>query len=140
MIKNELASYIKFISLCLLWYLSSALSSNTGKVILNNYRLPVTLTFYQFGFIAIFTFITTRKPFQLTKLRPLTKSILYNVSPMAFFQIGGHVFTSMAISRVPVSTVHTIKVSGVYYVKLFKLMVHKGPFTFVYCHLLRCII
>lgn len=28
---------------------------------------------------------------------------------MALFQIGGHVLTSMAISRVPVSTVHTIK-------------------------------
>lgn len=29
---------------------------------------------------------------------------------MSFFQIAGHVFSSMAIARVPVSTVHTIKV------------------------------
>jgi solute carrier family 35 protein E1 len=30
---------------------------------------------------------------------------------MAAFQVGGHIFSSLAISRVPVSTVHTIKVS-----------------------------
>jgi hypothetical protein len=26
------------------------------------------------------------------------------------FQVGGHMFSSMAISRIPVSSVHTIKV------------------------------
>ena len=30
--------------------------------------------------------------------------------PSAAFQVGGHMFSSMAISRIPVSTTHTIKV------------------------------
>lgn len=29
---------------------------------------------------------------------------------MGLFQVGGHIFSSIAISRIPVSTVHTIKV------------------------------
>jgi hypothetical protein len=43
---------MRFIFLCALWYASSALSSNTGKAILNEFRYPVTLTFVQFGFVA----------------------------------------------------------------------------------------
>jgi solute carrier family 35 protein E1 len=46
------------------------------------------------------------------RLRRPSRAILTNTWPMAVFQVGGHIFSSMAISRVPVSTVHTIKVSG----------------------------
>ena len=46
------------------------------------------------------------------RLKTPTRAILMNTWPMAVFQVGGHIFSSMAISRVPVSTVHTIKVSG----------------------------
>jgi solute carrier family 35 protein E1 len=40
-----------------------------------------------------------------------TRKALESVVVMSVFQIAGHVFSSMAIARVPVSTVHTIKVS-----------------------------
>lgn len=43
------------------------------------------------------------------RLRRPTRAILTHTWPMAVFQVGGHIFSSMAISRVPVSTVHTIK-------------------------------
>lgn len=43
------------------------------------------------------------------RLRRPTRAILMHTWPMAVFQVGGHIFSSMAISRVPVSTVHTIK-------------------------------
>lgn len=39
-----------------------------------------------------------------------SKQALHGTLVMSFFQIAGHVFSSMAIARVPVSTVHTIKV------------------------------
>lgn len=39
-----------------------------------------------------------------------SKTALHGTLVMSFFQIAGHVFSSMAIARVPVSTVHTIKV------------------------------
>lgn len=45
-------------------------------------------------------------------IRRPSKQALHGTLIMSFFQIAGHVFSSMAISRIPVSTVHTIKVSS----------------------------
>ncbi|KAI0705222.1 triose-phosphate transporter family-domain-containing protein [Cytidiella melzeri] len=103
------ADTVRFILLCICWYSSSALSSNTGKVILNQFRYPVTLTFVQFGFVAAFCLATMSPVVQLSKLRMPTKSILRDTLPMGCFQVGGHIFSSIAIARIPVSTVHTIK-------------------------------
>lgn len=105
------AETLRFVLLCILWYSSSALSSNTGKVILNQFRYPVTLTFVQFGFVAFFCLLFMSPVVQFSRLRSPTKAILRDTLPMGCFQVGGHIFSSMAISRIPVSTVHTIKVS-----------------------------
>ena len=43
-------------------------------------------------------------------VRKPTKNMFHGTFMMSLFQIAGHVFSSMAIARVPVSTVHTIKV------------------------------
>ncbi|KAG9016718.1 suppressor of loss of ypt1 [Tulasnella sp. 427] len=103
------SSMLRFVSLCMLWYASSALSSNTGKQIMNQFKYPVTLTFVQFGFVSGYCLLFANPWLGFTKLRKPTKAILRNTLPMAVFQVGGHIFSSMAISRVPVSTVHTIK-------------------------------
>jgi len=103
------ASVARFVSLCSLWYFSSAMSSNTGKVIMNQFRYPITLTFVQFAFVAGYCLLCTSAPAGISRLRYPTRSILRNTLPMALFQVGGHIFSSMAISRIPVSTVHTIK-------------------------------
>ncbi|KZT59501.1 TPT-domain-containing protein [Calocera cornea HHB12733] len=100
---------LKFVVLCALWYTSSAMASNTAKPLLNLYRYPVTLTILQFGFVAAYCAIFFSPIWKLTTLRSPTKAILKSTIPMALFQVGGHIFSSMAISRVPVSTVHTIK-------------------------------
>ncbi|KAH7105990.1 TPT-domain-containing protein [Auriculariales sp. MPI-PUGE-AT-0066] len=76
---------IRFVLLCGLWYFTSALSSNSAKAIMTSFKYPVTLTFFQFGFIAGYCLLCA--------------------SPV----ILGHITSSMAISRIPVSTVHTIK-------------------------------
>lgn len=147
-------STVRFASLCTLWYTSSALSSNTGKSILNKFKYPVTLTFIQFGFVAgwCIIFCVGRTKFaQLSAnsssnsssnnsaghphhARALSVSQIHSASGwgikkpskkalegtlvMSGFQIAGHIFSSMAIARVPVSTVHTIKVSCCYQVCL----------------------
>lgn len=103
-------STVRFVLLCSLWYTSSAMSSNTGKVIMNAYRYPVTLTIIQFFFVASYSAICCQPVFGLTTLRKPTRAIVRSTLPMAVFQVGGHVFSSVAISRIPVSTVHTIKV------------------------------
>ncbi|KAJ6565986.1 triose-phosphate transporter family-domain-containing protein [Mycena sp. CBHHK59/15] len=102
-------SSLKFVLLCSLWYTSSALSSNTGKAILNQFRYPVTLTFVQFGFVASYCMLFMSPAIRFSRLRHPTSAIIRSTLPMGMFQVGGHIFSSLAISRIPVSTVHTIK-------------------------------
>ncbi|GJN89015.1 hypothetical protein Rhopal_001986-T1 [Rhodotorula paludigena] len=121
-----------FVFLCCLWYLSSAFSSNTGKSILTRFRYPVTLTFVQFAFVAAYCVLIlslrerwagssghasgglTRRRGSMSTLggwgiRKPSRHMFHGTFMMSLFQIAGHVFSSMAIARVPVSTVHTIK-------------------------------
>lgn len=104
-------STVRFIILCCLWYMSSAMSSNTGKAILNQFRYPVTLTFVQFGFIAGYCLLLMSPLFRVSKLRRPSLVIIRSTLPMAAFQVGGHIFSSVAMARISVSTVHTIKVT-----------------------------
>lgn len=99
----------RFILLCSFWYTTSALSSNTGKTILNQWSHPVTLTIIQFAFVAGYCLLFMSPVIQFTKLRPPTGAILRSTLPMGMFQVGGHMFSSIAMSKIPVSTVHTIK-------------------------------
>lgn len=103
-------STVTFVLLCGLWYMSSALSSNTGKAILTQFRYPVTLTFVQFGFVAAYCLLFMSPAVRFARLRTPTRAIIRSTLPMGAFQVGGHMFSSIAISRIPVSTVHTIKV------------------------------
>lgn len=104
------ASTSRFVALCILWYASSAMSSNTGKSIMNQFRFPVTLTIVQFAFVAAYSLLCMSPLIRFSTLRPPTVQLLKSTIPMGMFQVGGHMFSSMAISRIPVSTVHTIKV------------------------------
>ncbi|KAI5999422.1 triose-phosphate transporter family-domain-containing protein [Pisolithus orientalis] len=99
----------RFVFLCVIWYTTSALSSNTGKAILIQFRYPVSLTIIQFAFVAAYCLMFMSPLIQFSRLRYPTRSILMTTLPMGAFQVGGHMFSSMAISRIPVSTVHTIK-------------------------------
>ena len=114
------AATTRFILLCSLWYTTSALSSNTGKAILTQFRYPATLTFVQFAFVALYCLLFMSPIVRFSRLRRPTKAIIWSTLPMGMFQVGGHMFSSMAISRIPVSTVHTIKVRLLFY--LFHLM------------------
>ncbi|KAI0369140.1 TPT-domain-containing protein [Pilatotrama ljubarskyi] len=103
------AATVRFVLLCALWYTTSALSSNTGKSIMTLFRYPVTLTFVQFGFVAAYCLLFMSPLVRFSRLRKPNKAIIQSTFPMGVFQVGGHIFSSMAISRIPVSTVHTIK-------------------------------
>jgi len=77
---------------------------------MTQFRYPVTLTFVQFGFVGLYCLLFMSPVIRFSRLRKPTISILKNALPMGMFQVGGHMCSSMAISRIPVSTVHTIKV------------------------------
>lgn len=47
---------LKIMVLCCFWYASSAMTNNIAKDIFEQYSFPVTLTYVQFGFVAVFCF------------------------------------------------------------------------------------
>ncbi|KAG6908953.1 hypothetical protein DXG01_002559 [Tephrocybe rancida] len=117
------SSPVVFVFLCALWYSTSALSSNTGKAILTQFRYPITLTFVQFGFVGIYCLLFMSPLIRFSRLRAPNRAIIRSTLPMGMFQVGGHMFSSIAISRIPVSTVHTIKaLSPLFTVAAYALM------------------
>ncbi|KAF9905637.1 suppressor of loss of ypt1 [Linnemannia zychae] len=105
---GTLMQVLKLPLICLSWYMSSAVTNNIGKQIMNQFRYPVTLTFVQFWFVSIFCYMAAAG-FSMTRIRPPSRAIVEMTAPLVGFQVVGHVFSSVAISRVPLSVVHTVK-------------------------------
>lgn len=100
--------------------MTSIFSNTSSKAILTALPKPVTLTIVQFAFVSgwcLFLAAMARRhprlkqimPFLKYGIRPPTKDLLMTTLPLAFFQIVGHVLSSDATRRIPVSLVHTIK-------------------------------
>ncbi|EPS38968.1 hypothetical protein H072_7279 [Dactylellina haptotyla CBS 200.50] len=108
----------RLVAICICWYLSSALTNTSSKSILNAFKEPVTLTIVQFAFVTgwclLLSAIGHLAPRNIIPgiqggLKYPTKEILKTTAPLALFQVGGHITSSFATSRIPVSLVHTIK-------------------------------
>ena len=106
--------------LCILWYTSSALTNTSSKSILNAFDKPATLTLVQFAFVSTLcitlAWLSTIFPFLREKIvelkHPIRKpsyEVIRQTLPLAAFQIGGHLLSSTATAKIPVSLVHTIK-------------------------------
>lgn len=106
---RSLMQVLKLPLICLAWYMSSAVTNNIGKQIMNQFRYPVTLTFVQFWFVSIFCYMAAAG-FGMSRIRSPSRGIVEMTAPLVGFQVVGHVFSSVAISRVPLSVVHTVKV------------------------------
>lgn len=103
-----------------MWYWSSALTNTSSKSILTAFDKPATLTIVQFAFVSSFCILSSwiasayprvREAVPALKhpIRYPTKEIIVTTMPLAAFQIGGHLLSSTATSKIPVSLVHTIK-------------------------------
>ncbi|KAL2755116.1 hypothetical protein ACRALDRAFT_1051568 [Sodiomyces alcalophilus JCM 7366] len=108
------------IIICILWYTSSALTNTSSKSILTTWSKPATLTVIQFAFVSsycllsawlasVFPIIKTRVPALKYGIRPPTRDVILTTLPLSTFQIFGHLLSSSATSKIPVSLVHTIK-------------------------------
>lgn len=106
--------------LCGIWYMTSIFSNASSKAILTAFRYPVTLTIVQFGFVCSwclasawlaqrFPRLQTLVPALRHAIRPPSRELVVATLPLTAFQIGGHIMNSDAMSRIPVSLVHTIK-------------------------------
>ncbi|EGD88243.1 hypothetical protein H112_04728 [Trichophyton rubrum D6] len=110
----------KLIGLCLVWYLTSALTNTSSKSILMALPKPITLTIVQFAFVStwclflaylasVFPMLKTAVPVLKNKIRYPSYAIISTALPLAGFQLLGHILSSMSTSQIPVSLVHTIK-------------------------------
>lgn len=110
----------KLVALCGFWYTTSILTNASSKAILTALPKPVTLTIVQFmlvSFWCIFlawlakrnAFVREALPVLKNGIRRPSKEIIMATLPLTAFQIGGHILNSDAMSRIPVSLVHTIK-------------------------------
>lgn len=146
---------IKITSFCLLWYFCSIISSNSTKLILNNFKYPITLTQFQFSLSSILclTLLTVLKfntdliqklpkgfvPNNLhinTFLTP-TKLIISTTLPMGIFQFIGHITSHKATSLIPVSIVHTVKsMSPIVTVTIYTVLFKKTYKTVTYVTLI----
>ncbi|KAI1506398.1 triose-phosphate transporter [Biscogniauxia marginata] len=110
----------KLITLCVMWYMSSALTNTSSKSILNAFDKPATLTMVQFFLVAFYCILSSwlatvfpnlrnTVPALKNPIRYPSRDVIATTLPLAAFQIGGHLLSSTATSKIPVSMVHTVK-------------------------------
>ena len=100
--------------------MTSALTNTSSKSILTAYKKPVTLTVIQFAFVSlwclvsaylasVFPWLKTAVPALKHGIRSPSRDIIMTTLPLAIFSLAGHLLSATAISKIPVSLVHTIK-------------------------------
>lgn len=100
--------------------MTSIFTNMSSKAILTALPQPVTLTTVQFAFVSGWCLLlaaVARKyprlkqtmPFLKYGIRPPSRDLILATLPLTCFQIGGHLLSADATSRIPVSLVHTIK-------------------------------
>jgi solute carrier family 35 protein E1 len=110
----------KLIILCGVWYTTSIMTNASSKAILTALKKPVTLTIVQFLLVSFWCIflswaakhnrtIREMAPFLKNGIQKPRKEIIVATLPLTAFQIGGHILNSDAMSKIPVSLVHTIK-------------------------------
>ncbi|KAJ3223746.1 suppressor of loss of ypt1 [Chytriomyces hyalinus] len=133
LLEQSLRDNAPFIMVCLLWYLASSVTSNVAKELLTVFRYPLTLSWIQFAFVAVGCLLVGAVQCYIlripnTGVRWPTPEAFRTTAPLTLFLISGHAFSSMAISRVPVSFAHTIKALS----PLFTILIYKLVFKVNY--------
>lgn len=107
--KNQAREALTVILLCIIWYAISSSSNVVGKLVLNNFPYPMTLTMVQLLSIVVlsgpsFNFWGVRKHVDISK-----KYYLKLIVPLALGKFLITVFSDVSILKVPVSYAHTVK-------------------------------
>ncbi|KAH9832828.1 ER to Golgi transport protein (Sly41) [Teratosphaeria destructans] len=111
---------LRLVLLCAFWYMTSIMTNTSSKSILTALPKPVTLTVVQFFLVSCWCLLLSwlaktnpsirdAVPVLRHGIRRPSREIIGCVLPLTAFQIGGHILNSDAMSRIPVSLVHTIK-------------------------------
>ncbi|CCV00291.1 unnamed protein product [Malassezia sympodialis ATCC 42132] len=145
--QSHASSVPLLLALCVLWYTSSALTSNTSKSLLSRPKVagevlpgaplfpyPVTLTLVQFVFVNLFCYLGTRRSllgeFTLAKrLVRISWQQMREIVQISIFNVLGHALSSLAVSHVEVSLVHTIKALSPLFTVLSYALFFRVPYS-----------
>ncbi|KAI9294386.1 TPT-domain-containing protein [Neoconidiobolus thromboides FSU 785] len=146
--------WFNFQLFCLIisWYLSSSLTNNLAKILLNTVDSPISITVIQFFLVAMIGFLflifnndnkkrqedlsevydkknkdntVDNKIISLFQYHP---SILKIAIPLALFQIFTHLFNSMALNLIPVSLVFTFKALSPIFTIVFNMLLFQKQY------------
>ena len=145
--RQRASSLALLLLLCVLWYTSSALTSNTSKDLLSRRRAPgqevrgpavfpypVTLTLVQFVFVHLYCYLGTRRALLgewvlAKRLVRVTWPQLRDILQISVFNVVGHALGTLAVSRVEVSLVHTIKALSPLFTVLSYAVLFRVPYS-----------
>ena len=128
--------------------MSSALTNTSSKSILIVFPNPITLTLVQFAFVSfwcvffaylayVFPFLPRAIPALRHGIRYPSRDVIGTTLPLALFQVGGHILSSTAIEKIPVSLVHTIKgLSPLFTVLAYRFVLNISHSTATYLSLI----
>jgi len=125
--------------------MTSALTNTSSKSILTAFPQPATLTLIQFSFVSgwcllsdymarCYPILRVDIPALKHGIRRPSREVVMTTLPLAAFQVGGHLLSSTATSKIPVSLVHTIKgMSPLFTVLAYRFVfsVHYSPATYL---------
>nr|CAG4641778.1 EOG090X07UV [Eurycercus lamellatus] len=111
--RRQLREATRIFILCVFWYIISSSNNVIGKLVLNEFPYPMTVTMVQLLSISIYS----GPLLKLWNIRPGFQSSFSRdyywklIVPLAFGKFLSSVFSHISIWKVPVSFAHTVKAS-----------------------------
>lgn len=126
---------VQVVTLCVTWYAISSGNNVVGKIVLNNFPYPLTVTVVQLFSITVYC----GPVFALWGIRPYL-DLDWNVYmkcivPLAFGKLFSIVTSHISLWKVPVSYAHTVKATmPLFTVILSRIIYGKGTRSSSICH------
>ncbi|XP_027198799.2 solute carrier family 35 member E1 homolog [Dermatophagoides pteronyssinus] len=133
---------LKIVVLCLLWYITSAANNVIGKLVLQSFAYPTTITLFQFLSISIYS-IPALRCIPGAKRKPMITWTYYFklIIPLSFGKFFASLTSHISLWAVPVSYAHTVKASmPLFVVVLSRVILGEKQTTKVYFSLIPIIL
>ncbi|KAH9388812.1 hypothetical protein TYRP_008159 [Tyrophagus putrescentiae] len=133
---------IKVVILCLFWYVTSAANNVVGKLVLQSFAYPTTVTLVQFLSITLYSIPALRCLPSARRIPHISWGYYFMlIIPLAFGKFFASVASHVSLGAVPVSYAHTVKASmPLFVVLLSRCLFGEKQTTKVYLSLIPIIL